>query len=495
MIESMSLPRYDKNQKKKKQFGAKVTYFIEKLLLKHGADLGIGAPHCGRSAIFEMIYNHGYKEWVLSSMIKYCKESELSKVDKLTGMTPLEVAIRRRNRTLLDLLLSQGANPNTSSCSKAKEPGFYDKAKVNAVFHALRHANLPILETLINRTQHPIDWKAMDAKGRTVFCFLADAVDGYSIRSLDYLHCIAKSLGQLQCKEVMEIADKDGFLPTELALKNGRRDMYDAFCKYGAKALDDSNEKLLLLPFDDAGAMDIDLSEQSQSQQPTATERRVMTTLNFARNAKGGTREANFLGNSFRAFPNCDITEISRDAMDFRMIESYIRAPLTAYEYSYMNHMNHDKFIALEHVFSIDRHEERPPLQLQETNTRRNLLWHRFDMAKADEIFRDGLQCTPEANYMDPSVPVIEFVDVLSALSPRNVIHPPRSMFLLCEVAIGCVLSAARGVVVTSTYKSVEIPGQVGPLRPHWLRDRTGVRNGTCHEPFQVLKDADSFLS
>ncbi|KAI8068747.1 ankyrin repeat-containing domain protein [Gongronella butleri] len=208
-----------------------------KALLDNGADLNMCDRGSSRSVFYQVIFKR--KELKLTSKVydlvtRHSKVPEINKVDEETGMVPLEYAIRHSDIALIDCLMSMDADVNVVSGAKVRETDLNDD-QVNVLFHAMLQSDLEAFKMVVKASSHPIEWDAVDDHGRTLFARMADMGNGYSLKRLDFLEFCVTVLSKKEYKSIMDIADNDGLLPTQLALKNGRKDLYDAFCKHGAK--------------------------------------------------------------------------------------------------------------------------------------------------------------------------------------------------------------------------------------------------------------------
>lgn len=120
---------------------------------------------------------------------------EVNEIDPITGMTPLEHAIRKHDAIKVEVrilcyqrgkwisnwlfykrLMELGANPNVVSCCRNPTPAtvdLFDTEPLNAIFHAVAQNDLVILQTICRMTKYPIQWDATNSQRQTVVTFIA----------------------------------------------------------------------------------------------------------------------------------------------------------------------------------------------------------------------------------------------------------------------------------------------------------------------------------
>ncbi|KAI9309588.1 ankyrin repeat-containing domain protein [Cunninghamella echinulata] len=255
-----------------------------KLLLSKGADKNIKDSKTNRTAFYQVLFNvinRIIKREIFEVMFTQGTNPDVNIVDEETGMTPLEYAIAGHNIALVDQLLALDANPNVISCTKYSKPSGLYNDKVNALFHCVLHDDLEILKLICKSSQHDIDWNARDSNGCTIISRIVNINDGYGYQHTEALEFISKHLTKSQFKKLIEVPDKKGKRPCELAMLYNRKDLYDALVKFGAKPA-----KPIIEPNTNDDTMDIEMISLNTVEEDAEAERQLLQAAFEAKKKK-----------------------------------------------------------------------------------------------------------------------------------------------------------------------------------------------------------------
>ncbi|KAG2217935.1 hypothetical protein INT45_004062 [Circinella minor] len=171
---------------------------------------------------------------MIDHMMKHNNPS-VNIVDPVTGMTPLEFAIRKHHSINVEWLLGLGANPNITSCKtiatkRGENIDLYNWGPINAIFHAIAQNDFTILQTMCTKTKHDIDWKATDNKGRNAVSFLINT--NYSYENIDILKFLVETIGD-DFDELAATPDNNGRQAIDYAYTRERKELYKELVKLG----------------------------------------------------------------------------------------------------------------------------------------------------------------------------------------------------------------------------------------------------------------------
>ncbi|KAI8149897.1 ankyrin repeat-containing domain protein [Fennellomyces sp. T-0311] len=221
------------------------------LMLKKNIDLDLKGLDSERSVFYHYFFDSKVKDQtsICADMMQN-KEPNVNMIDSVTGMTPLELAIRDHNAIRVERLLELGADPNVASCRTSandrKDKDLYQWGPLNAIFHAVAQNDFSILQIICRKTKHEINWRATDDQGRTIISFLVGS--GYSHENVEILKFLANTL-ESDFNLIADIPDNKGLRPIDHANARERKAVYEALVELDITLGDvemgeDSNEDM-----------------------------------------------------------------------------------------------------------------------------------------------------------------------------------------------------------------------------------------------------------
>ncbi|KAI8089183.1 poly polymerase catalytic domain-containing protein [Halteromyces radiatus] len=220
--------------------------YIKLLLDTNAVDLNSSYYMTGRTLFTQVFFEYcdgsdsnifwkDIYEWIYEDYMKKQPEYtiQVNIVDKITGRTPLEAAIRLDRQELIENLMTIGADPNLKSCqlnAKAND----QQEQVNAIFHCILNDKYKALRLIYANSKIPIDWAYQDSRGRTTISCLVTMRYPY-IRDVSIiLKDLASAMGP-NYLQIFAIPDNEGFMPIEYAAVGGCKDVYQTLRDLGLR--------------------------------------------------------------------------------------------------------------------------------------------------------------------------------------------------------------------------------------------------------------------
>ncbi|KAI7902907.1 ankyrin repeat-containing domain protein [Cokeromyces recurvatus] len=207
----------------------------QQMLLKYNINLDLVDPYSMRTLFYEFFFENMspnqclpnninrterlvFHDSIYQEMLKSCKPN-VNTIDPITGMTPLELAIIKRNIFLVKHLISLGASPNIESCcnysndistQRIMNPS---RKKLPAFLHAIMQSNLEILTSVCEASTEEINWMWHDDEGNTIFSYMIGIVSGYSNLKKPTLNYIASQMGNEIFNYLLQTPNNHGISP------------------------------------------------------------------------------------------------------------------------------------------------------------------------------------------------------------------------------------------------------------------------------------------
>ncbi|ORZ03584.1 poly polymerase catalytic domain-domain-containing protein [Syncephalastrum racemosum] len=188
--------------------------------------------------------------------------------------------------------------------------------------------------------------------------------------------------------------------------------------------------------------------------------------------ARHHAREINPLDYSYRAL-QCGFEYMPKETVDFTMVSEYLRT--TAKQRAHWQ---------VEHLFKVDRFEERERFSPYANTANRMLLWHGSHVANFMGILKQGLRPKPAAAGHNGSLygNGIYFADMFCksiSYAGQKEQHKGYALLALCEVALGneCEMTYHNRLQFEEgDYQSVKGLGEEGPNPANIIYDDSGVK-------------------